>query len=96
MKNPAQTANLGPAHKYLGHFGKAAHLNNGHAKTGIIPAVPGHKAITFKKGGLHDSTDTPLDKPIPAAKKAAAAAGKYGPKAKKQALFAANVLTGPK
>jgi hypothetical protein len=49
---------------------------------------PGKKTITF--------THTPADEPIPAEKKAAALAGKYGAKARKQALFAKNVLTGGK
>jgi hypothetical protein len=57
---------------------------------------PGKPAISFEKGGLHNSTNTPQDEPIPAAKKAAALAGKYGPAARKQALFAKNVLTGGK
>lgn len=56
----------------------------------------GKKPITFNKGGLHKSTGTPMGKPIPAAKKAAALSGKYGPKAKRQAEFAKNVLTGRK
>jgi hypothetical protein len=56
----------------------------------------GRPPITFHKGGLHESTGTPAGQPIPAAKKAAALAGKLGPKAQKQAQFAKNVLTGPK
>lgn len=57
---------------------------------------PGQKKITFTKGGLHSSTGTPQGKKIPASKKVAALAGKYGPKAKKQAVFAKNVLVGRK
>jgi hypothetical protein len=57
---------------------------------------PGQKTISFQKGGLHNSLDVPQDQPIPAEKKAAAAAGKYGATTKKQALFARNVLTGGK
>ena len=56
----------------------------------------GKKDITFKPGGLHRSTHTPEGQPIPAGKKAAALAGSYGLRAKKQAQFAKNVLTGPK
>lgn len=56
----------------------------------------GKKPITFKKGGLHESTHTPANKPIPAAKKEAALEGKYGKKAAAQARFAKNVLTGKK
>ena len=59
-----------------------------------IPAKDGKKAITFKKGGLHESTGTPKGEKIPAKKMAAAEAGKDGPKAEKQANFAKNVLTG--
>lgn len=96
MKTAAQTCALGATHAYLGHFAKAVNINKGHNTTETIPAIPGHKAITFQKGGLHASTNTPMGKPIPAAKKQAALAGRYGPKAKKQANFAKNVLTGPK
>ena len=59
----------------------------------IEPSKPGQKAISFHPGGLHTSTHTPQGQKIPAAKKAAALAGKYGPKAEKQANFAKNVLT---
>lgn len=54
--------------------------------------APGKAPISFKKGGLHESLGVPQGKPIPAAKMNAAAAGKYGPKAKAQAQFARNVL----
>jgi hypothetical protein len=60
-------------------------------KTKTISA-PGKKPITFKPGGLHESTGTPSGKPIPAAKKAKALSGGFGPKAKRQAQFAKNVL----
>lgn len=52
----------------------------------------GEKPISFHVGGLHQSTHTPPGEKIPASKRAAAIAGKYGPKAKSQALFAKNVL----
>lgn len=65
-------------------------------KKTIAPKAPGQKPITFQPGGLHVSTGTPMGQPIPPAKKAAAAAGKLGPKAQKQAMFAKNVLTGGK
>ena len=61
-----------------------------------IISKPGKKPIAFTPGGLHESTGTPPGKPIPPAKKAAALKGSLGPKAKKQAQFAKNVLTGPK
>ena len=57
---------------------------------------PGKKTITFSKGGLHRSTHTPMGKKISASVRAAALRGSYGPKAKKEALFAKNVLTGKK
>lgn len=66
------------------------------AKVTLKPKKPGQKKITFTKGGLHKSTGTPSGKKIPAGKRAAALAGKYGAKAKKQANFAKNVLTGRK
>lgn len=61
-------------------------------KKETIPAKDGKKAIHFNKGGLHESTHTPAGEKIPAKKMAAAEAGKDGPKAKKQADFAKNVL----
>lgn len=53
---------------------------------------PGRKPVSFTKGGLHKSTGTPQGQKIPAAKMAAAAAGKLGPKAKKQAVMAKGML----
>jgi hypothetical protein len=60
----------------------------------IEPNKAGQKPISFHPGGLHESLHVPQGEKIPAAKKAAAAAGKFGPKAKKQAMFAKNVLRG--
>lgn len=57
-----------------------------------IKGKDAQKPITFNKGGLHRSTHTPMGQPIPTSKRAAALAGDYGDKAKKQANFAANVL----
>ena len=57
---------------------------------------PGKKPIKFKEGGLHASTHTPKGKKIPASKMRAALQGRLGMKAKKQANFAKNVLTGRK
>lgn len=62
----------------------------------LTPTKAGQKKITFTKGGLHVSTGTPQDQPIPAKKKQAALDGELGPKAEKQAMFAKNVLTGRK
>jgi len=49
--------------------------------------IPG-TGISFKKGGLHESLGVPQGQPIPAGKMRDALAGKYGPKAKKQAQLA--------
>jgi len=59
-----------------------------------LKAKKGQKKITFKAGGLHKSTGTPAGQKIPAAKRAKALAGGYGPKAAAQARFAKNVLVG--
>lgn len=63
-------------------------------KVKLKKTQPGQKTITFNKGGLHESTNTPSGEKISSAKKEAALEGKYGTKAKKQALFAKNVLVG--
>lgn len=52
----------------------------------------GEKPITFEKGGLHKSTHTPIGEKISSVKRAAALRGVYGPKARKQAQFAKNIL----
>lgn len=44
--------------------------------------------ISFQKGGLHRSLGVPEGEPIPADKMNAALAGRYGPKAKRQANLA--------
>ena len=62
----------------------------------LTPTKKGQHPITFREGGLHASTNTPPDQKIPAAKKAKALAGGFGPKAKQEAQFAKNVLTGRK
>lgn len=54
-----------------------------------VPNPMGKGTIT--KGGLHRSVGVPQGQKIPAAKLAAAKAGKYGPKAKKQAAFASSL-----
>ena len=69
----------------------------GKMKTGskvTLKAKKGQKKITFKAGGLHQSTGTPAGRKIPVSKMKAAASGKLGPLAKKQAMFKANVLVG--
>lgn len=64
--------------------------------TETIKGSGNQKPITFHKGGLHESTHTPMGEKIPAAKRMAALHGKYGQKAAAQARFAQNVLTGRK
>lgn len=65
-------------------------------KTETIPAKDGHKVIRFMKGGLHSSLSVPQGQKIPKTKVMAALSGSDGTKAKKQALFMKNVLTGKK
>jgi len=55
--------------------------------TQVIRAA-GKKPLTFKKGALHAALNVPQGETIPASKKAAALRGDYGPKIKKQAVFA--------
>lgn len=62
------------------------------AKTTTIKGGKGQKPVTFAKGGLHRSTNTPQGQKIPPSKMAAAKAGSYGPKAVKQANFATGML----
>jgi hypothetical protein len=61
------------------------------SKTQTIKS-PGKAPVSFRKGGLHESLGVPQGQKIPAAKMAAAKAGKYGPKAKQQANFAQGML----
>ena len=56
----------------------------------------GKKPIAFKKGGLHASLGVPQGNKIPTQLMGEALAGKHGAKAKKQAMFAKNVLVGGK
>lgn len=72
--------------------GKSAAKPKAAAKKTETISTPGKKPITFKKGGLHESTGTPAGKPIPDAKMQQALSGKLGPKAQQQANFAKNVL----
>jgi len=48
----------------------------------------GKKPLSFTKGKLHRLLGVPQDKKIPQSKVKAALAGKYGPEAKKAAVFA--------
>jgi len=62
----------------------------------LKPTKKDQKPIKFHEGGLHESLGVPMGEKIPEWKMRAALAGKYGPKAKKQAMFAKKVLTGSK
>lgn len=52
----------------------------------------GKTPLAFRKGGLHKSLNVPQGQKIPAAKMKKALSGTLGKEAKKQALFAKNVL----
>ena len=56
----------------------------------------GKKPIHFKPGALHAELGVPQGEKIPASKMESALSGAKGALAKKRALFAKNVLTGPK
>ena len=62
------------------------------AKTTTIKGGAAQKPVTIQQGGLHRSLGVPQGQKIPAAKMAAAAAGEYGPLAKKQAVMAQGML----
>lgn len=61
-------------------------------KVTMKPTKKGQKPVTFERGGLHETTNTPPDERIPQSKITAALAGKYGPKGKKQAVMAEGML----
>jgi hypothetical protein len=52
----------------------------------------GKAPVSFQPGGLHKSLGVPQGQTIPAAKMAAAKAGKFGPKAQAQANLATGLL----
>ena len=61
-------------------------------KVTISGGGKGKAPVQFTKGGLHKSLGVPEGQTIPAAKMAAAKAGKYGPLAAKQANMATGLL----
>ena len=69
---------------------RARKMSGRSVKTGgtVIIKKKGMKPLGFKKGALHTQLGVPAGKPIPASKKRAALAGKYGKLAKKRAVFA--------
>lgn len=56
----------------------------------------GQKPIKFKEGALHSQLGVKAGEKIPASKMESAASGNMGKLAQKRAMFAKNVLTGPK
>ena len=62
------------------------------AKKVTISGGKGQKPVSFKKGALHSQLGVPQGEKIPAAKMAAAKAGRYGPLAQKRANFATGML----
>jgi hypothetical protein len=54
----------------------------------VVISKKGKKPLKFKGGALHSQLKVPAGQPIPAGKKKAALAGKYGSLAKKRAIFA--------
>jgi hypothetical protein len=58
----------------------------------VIKGKAGAKPVSFQPGGLHKSLGVPAGQKIPAAKMAAAKAGKMDPTAKKQANLASGLL----
>ena len=61
-------------------------------KVTMKPRKKGQKKVTFTKGGLHKSLGVPMGEKIPAGMMSAAASGKYGPRAMKQAHMAMGML----
>lgn len=87
-----------PQHKRLA-MGRTVHggdtgggLRYKGATRTIKPSDAGQKPITFHPGGLHESLGVAKGEKIPKSKLRAAQAGKYGPKAKRQANMAVNVF----
>lgn len=58
------------------------------AKVRRVLRAPGKAPITFRAGALHRQLGVPAGQPIPPSKKRAALAGRYGPLAKRRAVFA--------
>ncbi len=58
----------------------------------IAPKKKGQKPVKFRKGGLHQSTGTPMGQNIPMEKISKALAGGFGPLAQKQANMAQGML----
>jgi len=76
-----------------GHYIQTARAKKTPGKTvavggTVVIKAAGKKPLVHKKGALHTQLKVPQDKPIPAGKKRAALAGKYGKLAKKRAVYA--------
>lgn len=61
-------------------------------QTQTISGGRGQSPVKFKKDALHRQLGVPSGQKIPPSKMAAAAAGEYGPLAKKRAKFAQGFL----
>lgn len=72
--------------------GSKGSASGGSAKKKTVIKSRGKKPVAFTPGGLHESVGVPQGQPIPAATMAAAKAGKFGPKAAKQANMATGLL----
>jgi hypothetical protein len=67
---------------------RASRTLGGHKRGTVTMSAKGKKPIKFKGGALHQQLHVPAGKKIPAGKKRAALAGRYGKLAKKRAVFA--------
>lgn len=87
-RNLPQHAGDKPNHARLA----TAKLHRKHRLVTIPAQRKGQQPISFHPGGLHASLGVPSGQKIPSGTMAAALTGLRGVKAKKQALFAKNVL----
>jgi hypothetical protein len=62
------------------------------AATTTIGGGKGQSPVRFRPGALHSQLGVPQGEKIPAAKMAAAKAGRYGPMAQRRANFATGML----
>ena len=77
IKSPAETAQLGKSHAYLGHFAKAKHINRGHNSDPVGDlSLPSDKrrqrlheefvagAVKDAEAGLNPGTKQPKDRTL--------------------------------
>ncbi len=67
VKSPAETANLGPNHKYLGHFRKAKNLNRGHNDSGGLSGLMEKLLVKWQEGARAPRPQdyNPKNPPVP-------------------------------